>query len=378
MHSWFGMNTTLLRSQRFSILERPLAQLVAAVGFGWAPLVVLGLVERPLIGHTEALLRDLSVHVRLLVAVPLFLFADLALAYQSGKSLARLSDEGFVADDDRARFARVVRRAERLRSATLPEALILLVALLGGIGTLVGWLSPTGAVRGAAATELGAARIWLAFVAMPLFMFLLCRALWRWSVWVLTLVGLARIRLRLVPGHPDRRGGIGFLTLPSLAFHAPFMFAVSSVLCASWGMQVATAGAHLKQFQSPLAAVAVIGELLAFAPLLAFTPRLFLAARSGLIEYGGLTTDYMRRFHRRWITPGPRDELLGTPDIQSLNDIGSAYRETVEKTVPLVFAPRDLLVLLIVTLLPVLPLLLAVLPVEAVLGKLLKRLLGGG
>jgi hypothetical protein len=372
------MSTTVLRHRHFPLLERPLAQLVAAVGLGWAPLVVLGLLERPLIGHTEALLRDLSVHVRLLVAVPLLLVADLALAYQSANTLARLSNEGFVADDDRTRFARVIRRGERLRSATLPEVLILLVALFDGIATLVGWLSPTGAVRGAAAAEVGAVRLWFALVAMPLFIFLLCRALWRWGVWVSTLVALARIRLRLVPGHPDRRGGISFLTLPSLAFHAPFMFAVSSVLCASWGMQVATMGAHLKQFLFPLAAVAVVGELVAFAPLLAFTPRLFLASRSGLIEYGGLATDYVRRFRRRWITPAPRDELLGTSDIQSLNDIGCAYRETVENTVPLVFLPRDLLALLIVTLLPVLPLLLAVLPVEAVLGKLLKRLLGGG
>ncbi|MGZ3439488.1 MAG: hypothetical protein ACXVDD_08225 [Polyangia bacterium] len=370
------MSTTLLRSQRFPILERPLTQLVVAVGIGWAPLVVLGMLERPLIGHTEALVRDVSVHVRLLLAVPLFLVADLALALQSRKTLERLTAEGFVADDDRARFALVVRRAERLRSAALPGALLLFLALFAGIATLIGWLSPAGAVRGAGPAELGAARLWFALVGMPLFMFLLCRSLWRWSIWVLTLVALARIRLRLAPGHPDRCGGLGFLVLPSLAFHGPFLFAVSSVLCASWGMQVATAGAPLKQFQSPLAAFVAIGELLAFAPLLAFTPRLFLAARAGLIDYGGLATDYVRRFHRRWMAPAPRDDLLGTPDLQSLNDLDTMYRETVQRTGTMVFGPRDLLVLLIVMLLPVLPLLLAVLPVEAVLGKMFKLLLG--
>ncbi|HEX8950498.1 MAG TPA: hypothetical protein VF945_01570, partial [Polyangia bacterium] len=255
-------------------------------------------------------------------------------------------------------------------------ALVLLgVALVAGLATLVGWMGPLVPVRGATAGP-GPARVWFGLVGMPLFAFLLGRSLWRWAVWVRTLVGLARLRLRLAPGHPDRRAGLGFLTLPSLAFHAPFLLALSSVLCASWGAQIATTGAPLQQFRNPLIAFAAIGELLALAPLLAFTPRLFIAARAGLDDYGGLATDYVRRFRRRWMAPTARNGLLGTPDLQSLNDLGGAFRESVEKTVTLVFGLREIVVLLVVVLLPVVPLVLAYAPVEEVLAKLGKLLLG--
>ncbi len=364
------------RHDRLPRLERPRAQLAAALVIGWVPLLVLGAIGRLLTGRFEPLLADASVHVRLLVAVPLFLVAELLLAHQSRKALGRLGDEGFVGDDERARFDRLVRRSERLRRAQLPEAILLGLALFVGFATLAGWLRPTGALGGAAPASYGAARIWFGVVAEPLFVFLLARALWRWAVWVLTLLGLARLRLRLVAGHPDRRGGIGHLALPSVAFGAPFLFAVGSVLCASWGAQLAADGASLRQLRAPFFAFVVLGELVVLAPLLAFTPRLFLAARAGLVEYGGLATDYVRRFRQRWLPPGSRDELLGTQDLQALNDLGGAYRETVEKTIPTVFAPRDAIVLLLMMLLPTLPLLLSVMPVEQVLGKLARLLLG--
>jgi hypothetical protein len=141
-------------------------------------------------------------------------------------------------------------------------------------------------------------------------------------------------------------------------------------------MQMLLAGAHVQQFRAIWFAFVVLGELLAFGPLLLFTPRLFLAARAGRREYGGLASDYVRRFRDRWLSSASRDDLLGTADLQALNDLGGAYRESVEKTRPLLFGPRDLIVLLVLMLLPTLPLVFSELPLEAVLAKLGKLILG--
>jgi hypothetical protein len=187
---------------------------------------------------------------------------------------------------------------------------------------------------------------------------------------------VARLRLQLALGHPDRRGGIGFVTLPSMAFHAPFLLGVSSVLCASWGMRIRAEDAPLRELLHPMIAFALIGVLLAFAPLLAFTPRLFLGARASLVEYGGLATDYVRRFRARWTAPSERGAILGTSDIQSLNDLGGEYREVVEKSVALVFSPRDVIALVIFMALPLLPLSLMVVPVDQLLRKILQLLVG--
>ena len=365
------MATTLLDRAPWTHLS-PRAQIVAAIVLGWVPLVLFAEIEQLVTGRREPLLADVSVHVRLLVAVPLFLVAERALAHQQQETLARLGDEGFVAAGDRARYVRLVERAGRLRRAWLPDAILLALALANGIATLAGWIGPARLVHGPSGAALG----WFALVAQPLFVFLLMRAWWRWVIWMRTLVGVARLPLQLALGHPDRHAGLGFVVLPSLAFHVPFLVGVGSVLCASWGMQIATAGASLPQFKTPLIAFVALGELDALAPLLALTPRLFVAARAGVVEYGGLATDYVRRFRRRWMAPAARDEVLGTSDLQSLNDLGAQFRDSVQKTSPILFGPRELVVLAAAMLLPVVPLLLAFLPVEAVLGKLGKMILG--
>lgn len=368
--------TTIVPHHGFGRLDRPRAQLVAAVVVGWAPIAVLGVIGRLFTGRLEPLVADPSVHVRLLVAVPLLIIADLALAPQSRLTLRRLVDEGFVGDDEGARFDRLVRRAERLRGAAVAEAVMLAGAVAVGVATLLGWLAPTGVVHGTTAAGLGPARVWFGLVGLPLFVFLLARALWRWTVWVVTLLGLARLRLQLALAHPDRRGGIAFVSLPSLAFHAPFLFAMSSVLCAAWATQIVRNGATLRQFRVPFLAFVIVGLLLALAPLLAFTPRLFTAARRGLVEYGALATDYVRSVRQRWMAPSAPAELLGTADLQSLNDLEGTYREAVDKAVPIAFGMRELATLLLVMVLPTLPLMLAFAPLD-VLGKLARLLLGG-
>jgi hypothetical protein len=370
------MATSTLMHPRIARVERPRALLIGAIVIGWVPLVLIGIVERVL-GQVEPVVADASVHVRLVVAVPLFLVADLALAFQENLTLTRLGNEGFIVAADRARFDALVRRTEALRSSLLPELVLLALAIVDGVATLLGWRGPTGAIPGSSPSGGGVARAWFALVGLPLFLFLLLRSLWRWGIWVVTLLKLARLRLALALGHPDRRGGISFLTLPSMAFNAPFLLGVSSVLCASWGMRVSAENATLKQFMQPMIAFALLGVLLAFAPLLVFSPRLFLGARAGVVEYGRLATDYVRRFRTRWMAPAPHDELLGTSDIQSLNDLGGQYRESVEKTIALVFTPRDVVALALVMALPVLPLSLTVVPVAMLLGKVVQLLVSG-
>ena len=370
------MATIVARHERWTRLERPRTLLLAAVVIGWAPLVLIGVGERLVLGRVEPVLGDVSVHARLLVAVPLFLIADLALAFQMRTTLSRLRDEGFVAAADRGRFDQIAARADQLRGAIVPEVILFGLAIVVSLATLAGLRGPAGAFQGSSPSGGGVAGAWFALVGLPLFLFLLLRSLWRWGIWMVTLVKLARLRLVLALGHPDRRGGLSFLTLPSMAFNAPYLLGVSSVLCASWGMRIHTEHATLPQLLHPMIAFALLGVLLAFAPLLAFTPRLFLGARRGLVEYGGLATDYVRRFQAHWSPPSQRADLLGTSEIQSLNDLGGEYREVIEKSVALIFSPRDVILLVIVMALPLAPLSLMIVPVDQLLKKIVQLLIG--
>jgi hypothetical protein len=308
------------------------------------------------------------VHARLLVAVPLFLVAERLLTLHSRMAMQRLAAEGFIADDERARWARLGRLGHGLRHARLLTTIVAPLALLVGVVRTLGWWHPG---------DVTPARLWLGLVGQPLFVYLLGRCLWRWVIWIRVLVGLARLRLQLEAGHPDRRAGIAFLIRPSLAFHVPFLFGVSSVLSASLAMRLHAHAATFDQQKSLLMVFGVIGELLAFAPLLVFTPRLISAAARGRHEYGALANDYVRRFRERWLGTGPRPLLLGTPDVQSFNDLCATYRESVDQTTPLLMRMRDLLLLLVLMALPMVPLLLTQMPLAVLLGKLGKLFLGG-
>ena len=59
---------------------------------------------------------------------------------------------------------------------------------------------------------------WHALVSVPMFQFLLLRWYFRVFIWARFLWRMSRINLKLVPTHPDRVGGLGFLTNVVYAF----------------------------------------------------------------------------------------------------------------------------------------------------------------
>jgi len=98
--------------------------------------------------------------------------------------------------------------------------------------------------------------------------------------------------------------------------------------------------------------------------------------RTGLYKYGTLATEYTSSFQKKWIdTPPPREEaLLGSGDIQSLADLGNSFA-FIEKMGPLPMGPRTPIVLVAACLVPMVPLLLTVMPLEDVVKMLLKVVL---
>jgi hypothetical protein len=373
-----GSGGLLHRLEGLTRLDRLRWRIVAAIAIGWVPLLLLGVADRLATGRADPLLRDLSVHVRLLVAVPLLLVAEAVLNALSARAVRRLDDEGFIGDegDARARFTRLVERVERSSRAYAPELVLLALSLLAGIATLVGWTKPAGVIGVASDAPLSAARVYYGVIALPLSLFLFTRALWRWGIWTRMLGGLARQPLRVEPGHPDRRGGIGFLKQPSLGFQAIFLVAISCVLSATWATRVLYEGAHVMEFQTELFAFMLLGLALAFGPLFVFTPRLYFNARRGRRQYDALATDYARRFRERWLSHGPRDDLLGSADIQSFADLSTTYRENAERASAVLFSRRDPLALVVLLFLPMVPLLLTEVPFDTLMKKIGSMVLG--
>ena len=109
------------------------------------------------------------------------------------------------------------------------------------------------------------------------------------------------------------------------------------------------------------------------ASLLLFVPRLARLKRAGLHEYGVFAQRYVREFDDKWIRgSAPSDEpLIGSSDIQSLADLGNSF-EIIESIRLVPVTGQTLLKLAAITLLPVAPLLLTMVPLEELLKGLLR------
>jgi hypothetical protein len=213
---------------------------------------------------------------------------------------------------------------------------------------------------------------WLRLVSLPLFQFLLLRWYFRLFVWSRFLFQVSRIQLKLVPTHPDRLGGLGFLAGTASAF-AVLLFAHGAMLAGQIAGRIFYVGAVLTDFKVEIAVVVGFLLLVVFGPLLVFTPQLAQAKRLGAREYGTLAMRYAREFDSKWLRGGAPEgeQLLGSGDVQSLADMAGSHDVVREMRVAPV--TRDAVVqLAAAVLLPIVPLGLTMMPLE----QLLKTLMG--
>ena len=183
---------------------------------------------------------------------------------------------------------------------------------------------------------------------------------------------MSRIDLRLVPTHPDRAGGLGFLGAVAYAF-SPVLLAQGVMMAGTIASKIFYAGATLPEFKLELIGLVAVMVFAILAPLLVFAPQLEAAKRAGLREYGTLAHRYVRDFDSKWLRGGaPDDEpFVGSADIQSLADMGNSF-DVVKGMRFVPFTGQTVLQLAITTLVPVVPLALTMISLEELLERLLK------
>ena len=367
---------TRLAGDTLQLLRR---RIIVLALLAWAPLLLLSIAEGHAWGDGVKLpfLQDVELHVRLLLALPLLLLAELVVHQQMRPVVRQFLDRGLIPDAARSQFDTAIASAMRLRNSITAEALLLAFAYVVGVGVI--WRTQVAldvtswyGVPADGKLQPSLAGWWLGCVSLPVFQFLLLRWYFRLFVWARFLWQVSRLELSFMPIHPDRCGGLSFLAMVSQAF-APVLVAQGVVLAGSFANKIFFAGAKLPAFKLEIIGLVTVMVFAVLGPLLVFLPQLAAARRKGLREYGTLAARYAREFDHKWLRGGaPADEpLLGSADIQSLADLGNSYAVVKEmRLVP--FTMRTVLQLAVITLLPVAPLLLTMIPLEELLERLLK------
>jgi hypothetical protein len=345
--------------------------------FAWLPLLVLSTLEGRMLGGSAVVpfLRDVEVHIRYLVALPLLIGAELVVHQRMRSLVEQFLERRLIPMNGMARFEAAIVSAFRLRNSVIAE--ILLVALVYGVGILIVWrhylaldTSTWYATPSTDGSTLSLAGMWYGYVSLPIFQFLLCRWYFRVFIWTRFLWQVSRIELSLIPTHPDRVGGLGFLSNAAYAF-ALLALAHGALLAGHLANRIFYLGDALPEFKGEIALMVVFVLALVLGPLLVFAPQLAQAKRTGLREYGTLAERYVREFDTKWLRGGaPVEEVLvGSGDIQSLADLGNSLE--VVRTMRLVPVTRDMIIrLAAVTLAPIAPLALTMMPLEELLKKL--------
>jgi hypothetical protein len=348
----------------------------------WLPLLILSAIGGRAWGGGVAVpfLADIELHARFLVALPLLIAAELVVHRRMSPIVRQFLERGLIADTSRARFEAALPSALRLRNSALAE--VLLIALVYLVGIFYVWPQyialdvPTWyGTPGVGDRRLSPAGWWFVYVSLPVFQFVLLRWYFRLFIWTRFLWHVSRCALRLVPTHPDRAGGLGFLSTTVVAL-APLL-AAHGVLLAGWlANQIFFRGATLTDFKLELVAVVAFLLLVVLAPLLLFVPHLSAARRVGLREYGTLAQRYVREFDDKWLRGAapPAEPLVGSADIQSLADLGNSF-EIIQSMRLVPVTKNTVLQLAVITLLPVAPLLLTMISLEELMKRLLQVVL---
>jgi hypothetical protein len=361
-------------ARRLGLVRGETNTVLLGLALGWGPWLLiasLALVE----GITDRMFAMSLVagHARLLLVIPLFFIGESWAMPRMTAFVETIVRTAVVPPVARPAIDAEVARTRQWVAWWWPEALFLLVAII---------LNVTGSqlqTYGESA-RYDPARDSLAFlvylrVGLLVFHFLLFRATWRLALWGWFLWRVSRLDLQLIPGHPDRAGGLGPLEGVHERF-TPMVAALSVLECASLAESISTGTLEVTAVYPTLALLLLLDGVLFLGPMLVFTDKLWAARTKGVGLYMRLAARYVREFEAKWFDGvAPDEPLLGTPDLQSLADLTNSIG-VVKGMRWITVGPRLLTMMTLASVVPLAPLLLFRYPVAELAQKFFTRLVG--
>ncbi len=339
----------------------------------WMPLLLLSLMEGQAWGDSLTLpfLKDIDAHLRFLVALPLLVLAEMVVHQRMAAVVKQFRERNLIPESATSQFNSAIESALKLRNSVFAEILMVVVIYL--IGYKLVWQQTVALDSSAwyadADGKLSFAGSYFRYFSLPIFQFLFIRWYYRIFIWTRFLFQVSRIRLNLVPMHPDNVGGLGFLSGTIHAF-LPLAFAHGTLASAMIATNIFSQGAKLLDFKFEILIIVFFVILLVTLPLFLFAPQLSETKRIGSIEFGKLASQFVEGFRDRWMKPHTTfDNTQIGGDIQSLSDLSNSYN-VVENMKVLPLNRNAFLMLAIATIAPIAPLALTMMP----LGELVKML----
>lgn len=323
------------------------------------------------------LLADYISMSRFLIVAPILILSDLLTRPWIIKVAEHLLGT-FIEEQDQERYIQTFNQIFRIRSSLLLDLLLFLVAFISSIFNasvvLALDVSSWHLVQDSGPPVLTAAGNWNAFVSQPLFRFVIIGWTFDYFCWVYFLFKASRFKLKVLATHPDKAGGLAFISVAQTQFCAA-AFAISVAVSCVVAHSVLYAHANLKSFTNLGLVFLAVMIVIFVGPLLFFSPTLLKSKQKAIFSYGSLCHEMSKLFANKWLIARQPDEqpIISSQDPSSLADLNASY-QTIADMKPFVFGHQFVVVFVLSSVLPALPLVATVIPLKDLVVQILKML----
>jgi hypothetical protein len=254
---------------------------------------------------TASFFTDFAAYAQFLLGLPLFVVAEAIVGLTTRSADEMFAQTGVVRRADLRKLAALRARIARLRDTPWSDlAALALGGLLSAVIIEIELRHPHSASWHTYVAHhwryLSAPGYWEFFVALPILNYWWLRQVWKVILWCLYLHGVSRLRLALVATHPDRTGGIGFISQVQGHFAWLILAYGVSNVAATVGYELTVEHAEIwfPPVWGPIAGFAVGAPLLFLLPLFMFTRQLYRTKRRARRLYRQRVIEQVRLFER--------------------------------------------------------------------------------
>ncbi|MDX2443998.1 MAG: hypothetical protein QNK30_09380 [Bacteroidales bacterium] len=345
----------------------------------WLPVCLLALFGGTL-NDSDATINffeDFLLHVRFLLVVPFLILIEKIVDRSFVKNIENSDD--LIPNSQQESFNKLVKRLNRLTDSFIPE-IVMLIIVYGTI--IIFWhITPESEagrnyLLNTRGDQLNPAGWYYLIISMPIFQMLIFRWIWRWFIWLYSIVAISKYKLHVDPLHADQMAGLEYLNLVPLVFSFILM-APSAVLSAYIGIDIIYNDAILKSYAFQIILYVFLLPIIIYSPLLVYMPFLLRSKSDGIYEFGSLVRKHNNNFANKWIGnyQANKDDLLGSVDNSSLADINGSYGPIAElKIIPIDL--KFLVISFVLNIIPYLPLVFTYYSVKDLVNLLLQSVAG--
>lgn len=345
--------------------------ILAVCLFAWLPLLIFSLFSQKF----NLFISDFDVHVRLLISLPLLLYAGIIANERFQIVVQQFIKCNIIPEQGMQKYKAMIASAVRLSSSPWIEVLLLLFVITIGhriSGRVLPFdISAWYAVKENDHVMLTLPGYWYAFISLPIFQFILLRWYYRIIIWYRFLWQVSKLKLQLNSLHPDRAGGIGFLANSVYGLEL-FLMAHSFLLSGVILNLILNMNVTVWQFQTEIIMWLLILIFIPIFPTMFFVLPLARAKRNGTNAYSVVANRYVTEFRKKWIEDSGSN-ILGTSDIQSLADLSNSFSISSNmQIIPL--GKNTIFFVLIFTALPFFPLIFTVISFNKFFGQIINMM----